>query len=180
MTTRVPFHALARAAGVHDETLRRHRRDGCPPPPSSQRGVAAWVRAYAAWRAARDDKAPPPGGGDSRTPGEVKWSERGAQARALSTMFDLQVKQGRYVLREIVDEQRTRQVTAVIAAHASMARRAGSIFGAEVQAWIEREHRAICDGFADDRDDDDERDEAARAATEATADVPSDLDSETA
>ncbi|MBL8754873.1 MAG: hypothetical protein JNK15_16330 [Planctomycetes bacterium] len=56
-------------------------------------------------------------------------------------------------MREAVDDQRARQVAAVVAALDAMARMAGNVFGAEVQAWMEREHRAICNRFADDDGD---------------------------
>lgn len=160
----LPLHVLARRAGVKHDTMRDHLKAGAPTPPADKKLVATWVASYAAWR--EDRRATPAGGGDNRTPGERTWSERGAQARALSTIFDLQVRQSKYVLREAVDDQRTRQVQAVVAALDAMARMAGTVFGAEVQTWIERECRAICDRFADD---DDEREVENEANTVASA-----------
>lgn len=168
----VSFIELAEAAGVHVESLRRHRREGCPPTPATRRGIAAWTRRYDAWRAGR--RRPAGGHGDIRSAEERRWATLGQRARALSVAFDLEQRRARYVTREAADDQRRRQVEALRGALAEIVERArggiagATASGATLAAWLESDYAAIVEAFA--RTDED----LPEIDTEQTDDVAND------
>ncbi len=186
MARTLTFHDLAAAAGVHVETLRAHRRAGAPAAPPDRRGLAKWVRAYEAWRTERaaTRATPPPGGGDNRTQGEQTWAARRTKVLALSALFDLQVKQRKYVLREAVDDQRTRQVQLVTLRLAAIARKMGPVLYEAaspefITTTLEGEFRTLCEAFAND-DADDAGSEEADTPDAAEPDLAADVDDATA
>jgi hypothetical protein len=146
----LPQDQLAARLGVAESTLKTCIDQGCPMP-ASRRELDAWPARWHAWhKSMRGRPGPAP---DALGDEERKLIIATRRARFLSATIDLRVKQGRYVERKLVDEQRSRQVAAARQALSSIARAMGRrLFGAPTEQAIEdhllEEFRRLCDAFA--------------------------------